>query len=161
MPCYSLVVLFYLSAWSVPSAGTCHKRIHREGAQVRMPTSQKFIPLIVASVNWIVIIGSTYVVSYYLSSSMLSPELMLSIPFHCCIVRPYNIWHYRTWSTSIQVMACCLMAPSHLLQGPMLIIFSLYVHVYETENMFSVKWYGNFTSICHVEHACVQVLTHY
>ena len=26
-----------------------------------------------------------------------------------------TIWHHRTWSTLVQVMACCLMAPSHYL----------------------------------------------
>ena len=26
-----------------------------------------------------------------------------------------TIWHHGTWSTLVQVMACCLMAPSHYL----------------------------------------------
>ena len=26
-----------------------------------------------------------------------------------------TIWHWRSWSTLVQVMACCLMAPSHYL----------------------------------------------
>ena len=32
------------------------------------------------------------------------------------------IWHHRTWCTWVQVMACCLMAPSHYLNLCRLII---------------------------------------
>ena len=34
------------------------------------------------------------------------------------------IWHWRSWSTLVQVMACCLTAPSHYLNRCWLIIIS-------------------------------------
>ena len=38
------------------------------------------------------------------------------------------IWHLRTWSTLVQVMACCLMAPSHYLNQCWLIICEVVWH---------------------------------
>ena len=38
------------------------------------------------------------------------------------------IWHWRSWSTLVQVMACCLMAPSHYLNQCWLIISKVLWH---------------------------------
>ena len=39
-----------------------------------------------------------------------------------------GIWHNRTWSTLVLVMACCLMAPSHYLNQCWLIISKVFWH---------------------------------
>ena len=49
--------------------------------------------------------------------------------------RPSSIWHYWTWSTLVEVMACCLSAPSHHLDQCWLIINAVLWHSPE----------GNFT----------------
>ena len=41
------------------------------------------------------------------------------------------IWHWRSWSTLVQVMACCLMAPSHYLNQCWLIISNILWHSFE------------------------------
>ena len=38
------------------------------------------------------------------------------------------IWHHRIWSTLFQIMACCLMAPSHYLNQCWLIISDVFWH---------------------------------
>ena len=38
------------------------------------------------------------------------------------------IWHWRSWSTLVQVMACCLTAPSHYLNQCWLIISKVQWH---------------------------------
>ena len=45
------------------------------------------------------------------------------------------IWHHRAWSTLVQVMACCLTAPSHYLNQCWLIISEVLWHSFQ----------GNFT----------------
>ena len=39
-----------------------------------------------------------------------------------------TIWHWRSWSTLVQVMACCLTAPSHYLDQCWLIISKVLWH---------------------------------
>ena len=39
-----------------------------------------------------------------------------------------TIWHWRSWSTLVQVMACCLTAPSHYLNQCWLIISKVLWH---------------------------------
>ena len=41
------------------------------------------------------------------------------------------IWHWGSWSTLVQVMACCLMAPSHYLNQCWLIISKVLWHLSE------------------------------
>ena len=38
------------------------------------------------------------------------------------------IWHWKSWSTLVQVMACCLTAPSHYLNQCWLIINKVWWH---------------------------------
>ena len=54
----------------------------------------------------------------------LSEQMMVSLLTHICVTRPQwvnplwpsdNIWHHGAESTLVQVMACCLMAPSRYL----------------------------------------------
>ena len=41
------------------------------------------------------------------------------------------IWHWRSWSTLVQIMACCLTAPSHYLNQCWLIISKVLWHLSE------------------------------
>ena len=43
-------------------------------------------------------------------------------------------WHHRTWSTLVQVMVCCLMAPSHYLNQCWLIICKVQWHSEEHDH---------------------------
>ena len=58
------------------------------------------------------------------------------------------IWHWRSWSTLVQVMACCLMAPSHYLNQCWLIISQVLWHSSEDiiirrfEDTNQCDWYG-------------------
>ena len=61
----------------------------------------------------------------------LSEPMMVSLLTHICVTRPQwvnslwlsdTIWWQRSGSTLAQVMACCLMAPSHYLNQYWLII---------------------------------------
>ena len=48
------------------------------------------------------------------------------------------IWHWRTWSTLVQVIACCLTAPSHYLNQCWLIISKVLWHSSE-DNIIDMK----------------------
>ena len=46
-------------------------------------------------------------------------------------VRPVDtVWHYLNWSTRVQIMACCLTAPSHYLNQCWLMISKVPWHNY-------------------------------
>ena len=55
------------------------------------------------------------------------------------------LWrHHGTWSTLVQVMACCLMAPSHYLNQCWLIIKGVLWHLSETNfKNTRMKWIRN------------------
>ena len=55
------------------------------------------------------------------------------------------IWHWRSWSTLIQVMACCLMAPSHYLRQCWLIISKVLWH--SSEDIIIRSWYAALLAI--------------
>ena len=42
-----------------------------------------------------------------------------------------SIWHWKSWSTLVQVMACCLMAPSHYLNQCWLKINEILQHPFQ------------------------------
>ena len=76
----------------------------------------------------------------------LSEPMMFSLPTHICVTRPQwvntlwpnkAIWWYRSGSTLIHVMACCLTAPSHKPNHSWLIIGEVLWHSSE----------GKFTEI--------------
>ena len=65
--------------------------------------------------------------------------LLLHVFGHCLLINSLwpsdAIWQHRSGSTLVQVMACCLMAPSHYLNQCWLIISKVQWHSFE----------GNFT----------------
>ena len=67
------------------------------------------------------------------------PNLVVLFFFHSRIFRHCTsmvnslgpsdtIWHWRSWSTLVQVMACCLTTPSHYLNQCWLIISKVLLH---------------------------------
>ena len=56
------------------------------------------------------------------------------------------IWRQRTWSTLVQVMACCLMAPSHYLNQCWLIISEVPWHI--PEGNFRGKCWRHILKLC-------------
>ena len=65
------------------------------------------------------------------SNKPLSETILASLLMHICITRPQwidDMWHHRIWSTLVQVMACCLVAPSHCLNQCWLIISEVLWH---------------------------------
>ena len=73
-------------------------------------------------------------------------DLMLIIPLfmfkRSLLVNPLGtcdaIWRHRSWSTLAQIMACCLMAPSHYMSQCWLII----------SHVLTQSPQGNFTKKC-------------
>ena len=56
------------------------------------------------------------------------------------------IWRHRTWSTLVQVMACCLMAPTHYLNQCWLIISEDPWHL--PEGNFRGKYWRHILKLC-------------
>ena len=56
------------------------------------------------------------------------------------------LWHHRTWSTLVQVMTCCLTAPSHYLTQLWLTITDVFWHSPESNftgnTQDTYPWYG-------------------
>ena len=67
---------------------------------------------------------------------------------------PINaIWHHRTWSTLVQVIAWCLMAPSHYLNQCWILVSGVQWHSLEGNFAASTQatiWKSYFWNYCHI-----------